>query len=474
MTDDGETQDLAARAPTPRDRLLVMWDDRSASATVPDRGGIVIGRDPSADLVIEHPSVSRRHARVDVSGGLGITDLDSANGTRVGGRRLAKGERAALGAGLVVEIGVAVLVVQRRSAAAVAPPVGTATREQHPLGIFVPADGPMAQVHRLVEHVAASNLSVLVLGESGTGKEIAAEAIHRFSKRAKGPFVRLNCASLPESLLESELFGHEKGAFTGAVAAKPGLIEGADGGTLFLDELGEMPLATQAKLLRVLESREVTRLGSLAPRKVDFRLVAATNRDLDAEIAKGTFRLDLYHRVDGVSIALPPLRARKTEILPLARLFATRASAAEGRSVPTLSPEAGRALEAHAWPGNVRELKNVMERAVVLAMDGVVTPEHLHLRAPGPPPAPASASASALASASTHASAPALAHASAPAPALASAPALAPAPDDERQRILAALERCGGNQSRAAAELGIPRRTLLRRLDEYGVPRPRK
>ncbi len=261
MVDDGDTQELAARGPAPRDLVLAMWDDRSASAPLPDRGAIVVGRDPSADLVIEHPSVSRRHARIDVSGGLSVTDLGSANGTRVGGRRLAKDERAQLGPGVVVEIGVAVLVIQRRSAPTVAPPGGTATRERHPLNIFVPAEGPMAQVHRLVEHVATSNLSVLILGESGTGKEIAAEAIHRFSKRAKGPFVRLNCASLPESLLESELFGHEKGAFTGAIAAKPGLVEGADGGTLFLDELGEMPLATQAKLLRVLESREVTRAG---------------------------------------------------------------------------------------------------------------------------------------------------------------------------------------------------------------------
>mgnify|MGYP000871580025 CR=1 FL=1 len=145
MTDDGETQDLATRAAAPRDRLLVMWDDRSASMTLPDRGAIVIGRDPSADLVIEHPSVSRRHARVDVAGGLGVTDLGSANGTRVGGRRLAEGERAPVGPGVVVEIGVAVLVVQRRSHASIAPPTGTATQERHPLGIFVPADGPMAQ-----------------------------------------------------------------------------------------------------------------------------------------------------------------------------------------------------------------------------------------------------------------------------------------------------------------------------------------
>jgi DNA-binding NtrC family response regulator len=309
---------------------------------------------------------------------------------------------------------------------------------------MVPADGPMAQVHRLVEHVAGSNLSVLILGETGAGKEVIAEAIHQFSKRAKGPLVRLNCAALAETLLESELFGHEKGAFTGALATKTGLVEAADGGTLFLDEMGEMPMGTQAKLLRVLEAREVQRVGSVKPIKVDIRIVAATNVDLEAAIAAGKFRLDLYHRLDGVSIAIPPLRARRSEILPLAKIFLARACAEQNAKPTTFSEAAVRALESHAWPGNVRELKNVVERAAVLATGAPIAPAHLRLT-PGAAPL-------------------------APLP-VAPAEAIDPA---ERARILAVLDQCGGNQSRAARELGIPRRTLLRRLDEYGVPRPRK
>ncbi len=462
-TGDGKTQQIAAgdeavqRLP---DMVLAMWEDRSAMSTLPDRGSVIIGREAGSGLVVDHPSVSRKHARIDVGedGALTITDLESANGTRVLGRRLARGERTSLGFGVLAEIGAAVVVVQKRSAPTVAPPRGEPTREQHPLGILVAASGPMAQVHRLIEHVAASNLSVLIFGETGAGKEIAAESIHRFSKRAKGPLVRLNCAALPEALLESELFGHEKGAFTGAIATKQGLIEASDGGTLFLDEMGEMPLTTQAKLLRVLESHEVQRIGSVKPKKVDMRVVAATNKDLDAEVRAGRFRLDLFHRLDGVSIVLPPLRARKTEILPLARIFLRRACEAEGRAIMPISEAAERALEAHAWPGNVRELKNVIERAAVLSMGAPIEPAHLRL-------------------------APAASAVSAPIAAPQAPPAVDEEDDDdkakpidpaERARILEVLERCGGNQSRAARELGIPRRTLLRRLDEYGVPRPRK
>jgi two-component system response regulator AtoC len=443
MSDDQRTQKLEEVVATPAgDVLLALWEDRTASIRIPDRGAVVVGRlaqSSAVTLVVDHPSVSRQHARIDVeSGALFITDLESANGTKVQGTKLARGEKAPIGPGVLVEVGVAVLVVQRRSAPNVAPPHGEATREKHPLGIIVPANGPMAQVHRLVEHVASSNLSVLILGETGSGKEVIAESIHRFSKRSKGPFVRLNCAALPENLLESELFGHEKGAFTGAIATKLGLVEAADGGTIFLDEMGEMPLGTQAKLLRVLESHEVQRVGALKPKKVDIRIVAATNVDLEAAVKKGTFRLDLFHRLDGVSIALPPLRARKSEIPLLARLFLRRACEAEGRPIPSFTPEAERALEGHAWPGNVRELKNVVERAAVLSMGAPITPAHLRLTAVA---------------------------------AEAAAPIVDPG---ERDKILAVLDRCGGNQSRAARELGIPRRTLLRRLDEYGVPRPRK
>jgi len=464
MTNDATKQVVASDAPA-RDVLLALWEDRSASITLPDRGGsLLIGRDAASltggglPFVVAHPSVSRKHARVDIAGppsaaGLSITDLESANGTKVGGRKLNRGETVAIGPGILVEVGTVVLVVQRRrpqEQTVTPPPHGEPTRgDQHPLGILVPTNGPMAQVHRLIEHVAASNLSVLIFGETGAGKEVAASSIHRFSKRAKGPFIQLNCAALSETLLESELFGHEKGAFTGAISAKVGLLEAADGGTLFLDEMGEMPLTTQAKLLRVLENREVLRVGSVKPRKIDIRIVAATNRDLEAEVKKGTFRLDLFHRLDGVSIALPPLRARRTEILPLAHVFLKKACAAEGRPLPTLSKEAEAALEGHAWPGNVRELKNVIDRAAVLSMGAPIEPVHLRLSSTRPVDEEDEEDGGGADAD----------------PALTSA---------EKERILAVLERCGGNQSRAARELGIPRRTLLRRLDAYGVPRPRK
>jgi DNA-binding NtrC family response regulator len=440
--DEGRTARLEPTGPAARDLLLAMWEDRAASVTLPDHGSVVVGRVAGAGLLVDHPSVSRQHARVTSDGGaITVEDLGSANGTRVDGRKLTPGEKARLAPGVVVEVGAAVLVLQRRASEAVAPPRGEATLDRHPLGIFVPADGPMAQVHRLLEHVAPSNLSVLILGETGAGKEVIAEAVHRFSKRAKGPFVRLNCAALTDSLLESELFGHEKGAFTGAIATKQGLVEAADGGTLFLDEMGEMPLGTQAKLLRVLERHEVQRVGSVKPRKVDLRVVAATNVDLEAAVRQGRFRLDLFHRLDGVSIAIPPLRARRSEILPLARRFLGRAC--EGRTPPVFSAAAERALESHTWPGNVRELRNVVERAAVLSAGGPIEPAHLRLGHGTDNAGPLDSGA--------------------------------PSPDrDEREHLLAVLERCGGNQSRAARELGIPRRTLLRRLDEYGVPRPRK
>jgi DNA-binding NtrC family response regulator len=285
--------------------------------------------------------------------------------------------------------------------------------------------------------VARGPIGVLLTGETGAGKEVLAEFLHRRSPRAGGPLVRVNCAALTDSLVESELFGHEKGAFTGAQRERRGLIETADGGTLFLDEIGEIPAAAQAKLLRVVEERQVTRVGSSEPRPVDVRFVAATNRDLEAEVAAGRFRRDLYFRLAGVVLAIPPLRERPLEIELLARTFAAEADA-------RLGDAALAALRAHAWPGNVRELRNVIERAALLAVDQPIDVEHLGLAA-----APA-------------------------------APAAAPAalPDElaaiERQRIVDALEQCGGNQTRAAELLGMPRRTLVKRIAKYNVPRPRK
>src|SRR4051812_9117649 len=232
-------------------------------------------------------------------------------------------------------------------------------------GIRAPS-AAMQRVYDVANRAAASTINILILGETGSGKEVMAQLIHRQSTRAAKPLVSLNCAGLTESLIESELFGHERGAFTGAVQARPGLLETAQGGTVFLDEIGEMPLKIQATLLRVIETREVLPVGARKTRPIDVRFIAATNRDLEAESAKGTFRQDLFFRLNGISLSLPPLRERASEIAELARSFVAQACKETGRPEPGISPEAIALLEGYAWPGNIRELKNVMERAVVL------------------------------------------------------------------------------------------------------------
>jgi transcriptional regulator with GAF, ATPase, and Fis domain len=235
----------------------------------------------------------------------------------------------------------------------------------------------MREVHRLLARVAASDSTVLLRGESGTGKEVAARTLHRGSPRARKPFVAINCATLSPTLLESELFGHERGAFTGAVERRAGKLEAADGGTLFLDEVGEIPLPLQARLLRVLQEREFERLGSTRPLKVDVRLIAATNRDLEKAIREGTFREDLFYRLNVISLSLPPLRERREDIPLLASHFAALFSRRLGRRVAGFTPEARACLLRYAWPGNVRELANAVERAIVLGEGDLIRPEDL-------------------------------------------------------------------------------------------------
>jgi DNA-binding NtrC family response regulator len=332
----------------------------------------------------------------------------------------------------------------------------------------------MRRVYGLANSAARGVISVLIVGETGVGKDVMANEIHRMSPRAKAPFVTLNCAALSESLLETELFGHEKGAFTGATDTKPGILETAPGGTVFLDEIGEMPAKLQAKLLRVIETREIQRVGSLKTRPIDVRFVAATNRDLEADIAEGKFRRDLFYRLNGITLHLPPLRERRPEILPLVRSFLARfAKEAGDRSPPDVSPDAARLLENYPWPGNVREVRNVVERAVLLCEGSEILPEHL------PVESMAANSISFAAAAPVVAPAPA----TAPAPLEAGRPT-APAgvatggalsaAEEEKERILRVLAECAGSQTRAAKILGIARSTLIARLDEYGVPRPRK
>jgi DNA-binding NtrC family response regulator len=241
----------------------------------------------------------------------------------------------------------------------------------------------MHEVFARIRRVAVTNSTVLILGESGTGKELVARAVHEHSTRRGAPFVAVNCASIPEGLIESELFGHEKGAFTGAVSARSGLFQAADGGTLFLDEVGELPMAAQARLLRVLQDNEVRKVGSVVFRRVDVRLIAATHRDLAHLTAAGSFREDLYFRLRVLEIPLPPLRERREDLVPLANFLLAKACAKVGRSPLRLSQEALAALAAHPFPGNVRELQNALERAVILCEGGVVTADLLALGTAG-------------------------------------------------------------------------------------------
>jgi DNA-binding NtrC family response regulator len=322
-------------------------------------------------------------------------------------------------------------------------------------------------------------IPVLVLGETGVGKEVLATMLHALSPRASRPLVCLNCAALPEALLESELFGHERGAYTGAVHSKPGILEAAKGGTVFLDEVAEMPPAVQAKLLRVIDRHEVLRLGTTTPRAIDVRFIAATNRDLEAEVSRGTFREDLFYRLNGAQITIPPLRKRRDEIGPLARTFVSMSCRQAGRtSEPRMAPEALALLLGYAWPGNVRELRNVIERAVLLAQGDTIAPEHL----PGDKLRGASVGREAARSDSAtdrpREGLPDRRRISTVRPRMAlpgrdpDEPTLVDNP--EQARILRVLQECDFNQTRAAELLGISRRTLVSRLNSYGWTRPRR
>ncbi len=306
---------------------------------------------------------------------------------------------------------------------------------------------------RLIDRVAATPSTVLISGESGTGKEVAARLIHERSGR-QGAFVAVNLGAVPEALLESELFGYEKGAFTGATDRKRGLFELADGGTLFLDELGEMPLAMQVKILRVIQERKVARLGAVRGVPIDARIVAATNRDLEAMVAEGSFREDLYYRVNVVRIHLPPLRERPGDALALADYFVETLGPTVGRRGAVLAPDARALVAAYPFPGNVRELANAVERALILSDGPAIGAEDLRL-ARVPTGAVGAAVARAMDTAASSAS-----YGGATRP-----PTLA---ELERRAILEALGRNGGRRGKSAEELGITRRTLLNKLKEYG------
>jgi two-component system response regulator AtoC len=309
----------------------------------------------------------------------------------------------------------------------------------------------MLEVYKLVARVAGSTATVLVEGESGTGKELVARAIHNHSPRAGAPFVPVNCTALTESLLESELFGHARGAFTGAVAAKRGLFETANGGTMFLDEIGDMGPKMQAQLLRTLQDGEVRPVGGSDAIRVDVRLVCATNKDLDAEVKAGRFREDLYFRINVVTVHLPPLRERREDIPILVAHFLAKLARRERRDLAALSPAALKLLSSYGWPGNVRELENAIERAVAVAKGNVVLPSDLPPEVGGGAVSPAAAAAAA-GGAETGGL-------------IADRPTLA---ELERRYIQLVLTECGGNKKKAAEKLGIDRRTLYRALERTG------
>ena len=327
---------------------------------------------------------------------------------------------------------------------------GRATNPVPALGRqVIVADPLMKQVFELAKRVAPSPITVLVVGETGVGKEVVAEAVHKLSPRASGPYVRLNCASLSETLVEAELFGHEKGAFTGALGQKQGFFEFASGGTLFLDEIGELSPSTQAKLLRVLEQRRILRVGGTKEIAIDVRLVCATNRDLETEVRRGRFREDLYFRISAFVIPVPPLRDRRSEIPLLAAQFARELSTELGNAGASLGPEALTVLAAYDWPGNVRELRNVIERAVVLSGRGRIEPQHLPDRLRSRVP-------------STLAVAPGM-------PEPAAIDVRQHVAKVERDTVVAALEASAGNQTQAARALGISRFALIRLMEKHDL-----
>jgi DNA-binding NtrC family response regulator len=438
---------------------------RGARATV----GSEIARVGTADgndLVLADRTVSRFHCELSVRGeAIVIRDCGSTNGTLIDGVRVREAE---IPPGTLVRIGGSAFRVELGDEPAFIEVSGRTS-----FGELVGASVEMRRVYAILERIAPGDATVLIQGETGTGKDVVARSLHAESPRAGGPFVAVDCGAIPEHLVESELFGHVRGAFTGATADRKGVFEEADGGTLFLDEIGEMPIALQPKLLRAIESRSIRRVGSSAARTVDVRIVAATNRSLAGSINQGTFREDLYYRLAVVELRLPPLRARRDDIPGLAAHFFRKLTGQDGE----LPPEFVASLIGRGWPGNVRELKNYIERSVSL---GTIAP-----RAPAPagsPPRAASASEPA-ASASEPAAA-----ASEPA---ASASELSASPDaieslvalhlplKEARRawtesfelvyVRAMLRSVGGNVTRAAERAGVSRRFLQRMVARLGI-----
>jgi DNA-binding NtrC family response regulator len=420
--------------------VVVVGPDAGLRHTV-ESGTTMIGTHPDNQIVLTDSTVSRYHLELQVRReGLAVRDLDSTNGTRWGGARvqaITLTEPGRLRLGKHTEIAIEAEDVP-------------ATLGDYPgtsFGRVIGETPPMKKLFALLARVSVTDATVLLEGETGTGKEAIAEALHHASNRARGPFVVVDCASIPRELIASELFGHARGSYTGAVSDKRGLVESADGGTLFLDEIGELPLDLQPQLLRALEKREVRRVGETKPIPVDLRVIAATHRDLRAMVKAGSFREDLYYRLAVVRTEVPPLRSRLGDLPALARHFAE----AFGRSGWDVSPALLEQLSRHAWPGNVRELRNVVERALSL---GTMAVDSDQIVAIPQTPAPS-------------AQAPMASEAILDLPFKEAKAALVEG--FERDYLVHLLARHKGNISRAALEAGIDRNYIHRLVKKYNL-----
>lgn len=396
-------------------------------------GAVAIGSRKGSELCLEDATVSREHAEVAATAeGYLLQDLGSTNGTFLNGVRI---DRAYLRDGAILTMGKCRIRFQLEEAGKLLA-TGMPGSSIQNFGEMVAVSESMQRAFTLLEGLAASEVTVLVEGETGTGKELAARAVHDRSPRAKGPFVIFDCSTIPADLMESELFGYVKGAFTGADISRPGAVEDASGGTLFLDEIGELPLNLQPKLLRLLDRREYKRLGTSQHHEVDIRFVAATNRDLESLVREGTFRQDLFYRVSAARAVLPPLRERPEDIPVLAKTFLDRVGERRDSSIE-LKKAARKQLLKHSWPGNVRELKNVLETAAALAKGDTIGAGDLNLVAGGVGSA-GSGSPGSLA-------------------------------DAEAMAVRDALERADGNKRQAARLLGVAPSTLYAKMKKFGL-----
>jgi transcriptional regulator with PAS, ATPase and Fis domain len=433
--DSDRTQVLSAASQKP----LILKKARFVVNTGKDKGKEIVLHKPLVtlgtlsenDLVLTDPTVSRSHAVIEEKAdGYVLRDLNSTNGTFLEGVRIREGY---LAAGSLIRLGQTELAFSPLEER-----IETVQSSSDHFGELIGSSTPMREVFGILERVAPTDIAVLVQGETGTGKELAARAIHSRSRRAEKPFVVFDCGAVAPNLIESELFGHEKGAFTDAVKSRQGAIELADGGTLFLDEIGELTPALQPKLLRALDQHEVKRVGADQALKVNVRVVAATNRDLEKEVKAGRFREDLFYRLSAVSVFLPPLRKHKEDIEPIAEHLLGGISASVGKKLKGLSPEAAEALRAYPWPGNVRELKNVLGRAAALSDGSRIEVRDLFLSQGKKTDTLEGLSGKTL-------------------------------EEIEKAAIHATLKSVSGNKTEAAKVLGIAYSTLYEKMKKYGM-----